>query len=428
MKHTINKLLCGSTRSGKTWAELKVLVQAALLGSIALVVIDPHRDSLAGPLIGHLVAHGMQRRILFDRLSDVDRVLSWDFLPPSTASNNLVRDAENESNIRAFIDVLCRRRQVETVATSPLVEEGLLDVLWLYVEQDRRVPLTDIQFALSPRHPKFRQLLDHCTNPEIVRKFRAIARARTSRSQHAAVIRFIRGVCSSPAFSVRCTAQPTLHLGNVLDKYGIVAAEGGGASLSDDAMRSMMGAIVLQVIRYVRTRPRPYPPVILAMDEATNAGLVGASGYETRALAECAKMGLFFHILIQQLNFPNAAITEAVLANTLVHEWYFNANPAVRRKASVDLGSRDYMNVIGSLKVGERMVKDRDRVYRDYVEPLVDPWGFEGLAKRKAERALVEIQKRPEYRTPTTRGRATNEAKAPNGNVIPEEENPQLGI
>lgn len=426
MKHTINILRCGSTRSGKTWAELKFLVEAALLGFVALVVIDPHRDSLAGPLVAHLVAHGMQRRILFDRLSDVHRVLSWDFLPPSTASDLLVRDAENESNIRAFIDVLCRRRQVESVATSPLVEEGLLDVLWLYVEQDRRIPLTDIQFALSPRHPKFRQLLDHCTNPEIVHKFRAIARAKSSRSQLSAVSRFIKGVCSSPAFAVRCTAEPTLNLGQVLNRDGIVIAEGGGASLSDDAMRSMMGAIVLQVIRYVRTRPRPYPPVILAMDECTNAGLIGGSGYETRALAECAKMGLFFHILVQQLNFPNAAITEAVLANTLIHEWYFNANPAVRRKASVDLGNRDYMNIIGTLKVGERMIKDRDRVYREYVEPLVDPYGFEGLAKLKSERALVEIQKRPEYRTPTTRGRSA--AEAPNSNVIPEKENPQLGI
>src|SRR5882672_6340151 len=89
-------LACGSTRSGKTWAELKRLVTAALRGTIALVVIDPNRDSLATPLLAHLIARGLQNRIVFDRLSDLHRVLSWDFLPPSTATDPLVRFAENE--------------------------------------------------------------------------------------------------------------------------------------------------------------------------------------------------------------------------------------------------------------------------------------------------------------------------------------------
>ncbi len=423
----INLLICGSTRSGKTWAELKRLVKAAEDGNIALVVIDPHKDSLAGPLLSHLVARGMWRRVLFERLADLFRVLSWEFLTASPAKDPLIRYAENESNIRAFIDVLCRRRQIDSIAATPLIEEWVLDVLWLYVEQDRPTPLTDIQFAFEPRHPKLRQLIDHCRNPEIASKFQAVALGKTRRSQFAAAARLIKSVCSSPAFAVRCASNPSFNLGRHLDNAGIVIVEGGGATLSDDAMRIMMGSVILQVIRYVRARPTPYPPVVLVVDEATNAGLIGASGFETRALAECAKMGLHIHILVQQLNFPTAAITDAVLANTLAHEWFFNANAAVRRQAAIDLGDREYADVIGRFKVGERAVKYKNIVYSEYVTPLDDPWGFEGLAERKAKRALLDIQARPEYRTPEPRtSQFNNDDEDDNGPS--EDNNPQVGI
>ena len=237
MTPMINTLTCGSTRSGKTWSELRKLVEAAEMGFIALVVLDPHRDSLATPLVEHLVARGMQRRILFDRLVDVHRVLGWDFLPPSSASNSLDRLAENEAHIRAFTDVLCRRRQVESLATTPLIEEWLLNVTWLYIEQDQRLPLTDMQFAFDPKHATFKRMLDHCMNPDVAAKFRAIARGTTRRSQFAAATRLIAAVCGSPAFAVRCTSRPTFDLGRFLNNHaGILIVEGGGANLSDDAM------------------------------------------------------------------------------------------------------------------------------------------------------------------------------------------------
>jgi hypothetical protein len=59
-----NILLCGSTRSGKSMAEARRLLDAADEGA-ALVVIDPHRDSLAARLLEHLVARGHEKRILF---------------------------------------------------------------------------------------------------------------------------------------------------------------------------------------------------------------------------------------------------------------------------------------------------------------------------------------------------------------------------
>src|SRR5438270_7154770 len=103
-------------------AEVRRLVEAAKEGA-SLVVIDPHRDSLAARLQEHLVARGMQRRILYDRLADLDRVIGYDFLPKPTATSPLEYLTEADDLIRAFCDVLCRRRQMESLATSALTEE-----------------------------------------------------------------------------------------------------------------------------------------------------------------------------------------------------------------------------------------------------------------------------------------------------------------
>ncbi len=76
----MNTLIVGSTRSGKSTAELKNLVEVAERGDTAIVVFDPHRDSLAFGALSQLTARGMKNRILYDRLSELHRVLGWDFL------------------------------------------------------------------------------------------------------------------------------------------------------------------------------------------------------------------------------------------------------------------------------------------------------------------------------------------------------------
>src|SRR5437016_194441 len=109
-----NVLSVGSTRSGKSMTECRRLVDAAEDGC-SLVVIDPHPDSLAARLLEHLVARGLQKRILFDRLTDVDQVLGYDFLPKPSAKSPGERQRQLEELVFAFADVLCRRRQISTL-------------------------------------------------------------------------------------------------------------------------------------------------------------------------------------------------------------------------------------------------------------------------------------------------------------------------
>lgn len=427
-----NILVCGSTRSGKSLAELSRLVDAARDGA-ALVVIDPHRDSLGSRLLEHLIARGLSGRVLFDSLEAVDRVIGYDFLPQAIAANPLRYLNLVDELVRTFCDILCRRRNIESLATAAQTEEWVIPALALYVEQSDHPPLPILMHAFGPPdHPDFRRLLSRCRNGEVVAKFRQIETGAVRRGQFAPAERLIRGVCAAPAFATRCGA--TFDLASFLDGRGILIIEGGG-SVSDDAQRTVMGAVIIQTLRYIRSRPKPYPPVILVLDEATNANLIGASGYEVRAVAETQKMGLSLHTLVQSLNFPSTDITEGMLTNCLRHEWFFAANEAVVRKAAADLGSKDYEAGIRSLKPGERYVKDRDRVFREYVPLLRDPWGFPGLAKKKAQHALEEIKTRPEYRSPQLiSGMSFPNPKSERplrSNELPprsEEENPNLGI
>lgn len=209
--------------------------------------------------------------------------------------------------------------------------------------------------------------------------------------------------------------------------------EGSNDGISSDAMQTIMGAVVLRVINYVRRRNNNKTRVLLVLDEATNAQLV--SGHEVRAMAELQKKGLDCHVLVQLLDFPSNKITEGVLSNAVRHEWYYNANPAVIRRAIEDLGLRppkgtdgklsdDASSFVRNLEVGERWVKYRgkvrEQVFRERVPQLQNPWTFPYLVKKKAWQALARIRDRSEYQRPgesalddADNGEATSEPTTP---------------
>jgi hypothetical protein len=66
-----NKLVTGSTQSGKSYSELHDILAAADERRIAIVVLDPHRGSLAYNALQHLVARGHASRIIWDSLGDL---------------------------------------------------------------------------------------------------------------------------------------------------------------------------------------------------------------------------------------------------------------------------------------------------------------------------------------------------------------------
>ena len=399
-----NRLICGSTRCGKSFAEVVEIVIAAMVGvmtsahKMAVVVIDPHVHSLAGNAFKYLVACSQTDRILFDRLSSFHRVLGYQFLQPSRASNPLQREAENDQTVKEFVDVLGRRKDAESLAKNPLTEEHAVDGLSHIINQDQPTPDSHFQYAYSPETDEFSELLEHCTKSDLKQKFQAVADGRIKPGLYAPAKRLFRSICT-PAFTARC--HNTFDLNGFLDDAGILLVEGGSESNSQDAANTVMGGLGMKVIQYVRSRRRPTPRVLLVLDEATNAKLVGAAGHEVRAMAELQKKGLDIHVLVQSPNFPNPFIEDAIFTNCIEHQWFFTANDAVARKAAADLGDPSYRERVRSLRRGERFIKRLNRVTFNTVKGLPDPWAFPGLAERKAVAAYKKIIARPEYWSPT---------------------------
>jgi hypothetical protein len=374
------------------------IITAAMCAAISIVVIDPHEHSLAWNSFLQLVARGFGRRVLFDRLSNLSRVLGYRFLRPSNARNPFRQKSENEQTTREFCDVLMRRRDMSSLAGHPQTEEFITDALDLILQQRTEVSAAKIEFALQPDHKEFKRLVANCTNDELRTKFEAIAEGRIKPGMYASAARLIRGACRSPAFTLRC--EPTFDLYDFLDNRGILLVEGSSQGISSDTASMIMGAIILQVINYVRSRRTSQPRVLLIMDEATNANLIGGAGHEVRALAELQKKGLDVHILVQSPTFANAFVEDGVFTNCIEHHWFFAANDAVAQKAARDLDDADYREAVRGLRRGERFIKRLNHVTREMVTPLPDPWPFPGLSERKARTALSQILKRPEYWSP----------------------------
>ena len=171
-------LIVGASGSGKSTAEVKELIREAKAGNSAIVCIDPHVESLAAQLFAHLCEAGLQDRVIYDRLGDLDRVLKWEFLQPSRAKSAHQRFAENENRCREFADVLMRRRGKSSMADTPSVEEWTMAALSLYIHQRQRRPLSDLRYAFDFSHPTFQSMLRECQDDDTCHKIETLIESK----------------------------------------------------------------------------------------------------------------------------------------------------------------------------------------------------------------------------------------------------------
>ncbi len=330
-------LICGASRSGKSEAELSHLVPLARAGQTAIIVMDPP-GTLAQKFLLHLHALGIADRVIYDRLADTDRVPGYDWLLPSAHPDPLQREAENDERIREFAAILLRRRRIHDPALTPVIEEGLLAALGLYLAQRSPCPLPWVADAFDLGSKERTHLLANCTEPKLVRKFQDYAALNPTarRTETGPAERILRAVCLSPAFRVR-SGHATIDLGRFLDEKGILILDGSSrGNLSRDAAAVMMGAVLLRVIQHCRSGAKNR--VALVLDEAVNAGLIGM--HESQALSEAGKWGLEFRILIQNpFSFASEEIRGNVLQNCWRHEWFRQGSPEASRLAAEDVGT-----------------------------------------------------------------------------------------
>jgi hypothetical protein len=89
-----HRIILGAPGSGKSEA-IKLWVLRAALGWDVSISVDDRHGSLVYDLLGHLIAHGLEKRVIFERAKWTDRVLGWDFTVPSTESDPETRKVEN---------------------------------------------------------------------------------------------------------------------------------------------------------------------------------------------------------------------------------------------------------------------------------------------------------------------------------------------
>lgn len=409
----LNVLTVGQTTSGKSTAKCRDIVLEALRGLTSIVVCDPHKNSLARWICTHLLARGLERRVLFDQLSYLKKVLGWCWLEPSKAKDELTRRAENDERKRALGALLGWQRGTQQL--GPQTQECVDLAVEFYIAQDEETDIRELHNVLVPGHPILKKMLDHCTDPDLTRWFGDLARRKIARGVVAPAYRLISGVTRCPSFqlrSVRSIDAFSLEafLGNP-DNPGILLIEGGSdGNVSFESMRVMLGAVIQKVVSFVKNRPHPEPRIHLVIDEGAAAGLVDR--YLSRVLMETQKGGLNVTILTQTPNFGNPFVNDSVMQNTQRHEWMFCGSAAVAQQGAADLGSPDYKERLMRIGRGVRIVKDLREVFQEYVPPMERAWSFPGLDEAKAKEALRRIRKRPEYLT-GARSTAASERSVP---------------
>jgi len=391
----------GATRQGKTLAAARAVVEAP---HEAAVILDPHRDSLAAAVLMHA-----DDNLLYERLSDVRTTLGFELLAPSDHPDEAQRRLINHGRAEAFVEILLRRRGEASMAGSPLMEEWVTGALMLYLFQDARRPLALLPSAFLPGTAEFAALVRGCTLPDVRHKFGQLERLspRALRAEVGSAARLVNAVFRSSAFLPR--SRGGFDLGRFLQARGKLVVERGD-EVGDDAMRAIMGAIVLLVIDHARRRPRPDPPIRIYIDEATNAGLVGRP--ELRGVAETNKTGLYWDFLVQNLDFPGGA--DPVLQNCHRREWFGCPFHGLARTAAIDVAgglppaseeSRAEQVAaltadIRNLPPGWRWVCGDGGSRKEYV-PLLEGWpDWPGLREAKLREKLCRIHARPEYRRP----------------------------
>jgi hypothetical protein len=409
-----NVLQVGATRQGKTLAAGRCVVEST---DEAAVILDPHKQSLAQTVLTHATGN-----LLYERLSDIRFTLGFDMLMPSAHPDAAQRHLENQRRAESFVEILLRRRDLDGMASTPLMEEWVMAAIMLYLFQKARKPLAQLPNAFLPGTDEFTILLRDSTLPEIRHKFQQLEKLslRGLRAEVGSATRLMNAVFRSPAFTVRCRGG--FDLGDFFQRKGKLIVER-GEEIGDDTMRVIMGAIILLVIEHAKRRPKPYPPIRIYIDEATNARLVG--GPELRGLAETNKNGLYWTFLVQNLDFPGGA--DAVLQNCVRHEWFGCPYHELARKAATDVlaglppseQSRaerltQLTHEIMTLPPGWRWVRDAHGARKEYVPLLVNPWpDWPGLRDAKLQEKLQWIHARPEYGGPATPPSTTSSTATP---------------
>jgi hypothetical protein len=447
-----SSLTVGSTGSGKSEGELVDLVRLAGRRDYAVVLLDGH-GPLALRAAGHWAARGHEDRLVYEPLEATERVLCWHMLPRSTASGvsqRLIEDAETREEVaQCFL----AQRNLDTLTDRPWTKEWLEAAISLCLAQPGPEPLGSLTHAFDVGSADYERLLGSCTDEGLVAKFRAMERLKRKNEvqyeiQTGPGRRLVDLVCGSEVVRLRSRPGPFDWLA-ALRQRKLVAFSGGGLR-TKEIKRALFLLVSLQVIQGVRRHfaetQKPLP-VVLVLEEAGALSLV--TPFVLAALQELRKAGLAVHLITQSsVDFGDRDLFQAILTNTPTQAWYQCLSPAdqelgaralanatfsplavhyarprvlpdgatlvtdrdrglpvrhTRYRRITDhfyktpqLHEQEYKTALASLRVGERLVRDRGGVRREQVRPVRAPW-FRRVSDDSTRTLIERLRRQPIY-------------------------------
>lgn len=333
-----NRLIVGATQYGKTTSEGKDLISAALRGEYAIVVCDP-QGSLVNQMIPHIITCKLGGRTLFDFLDYNKKTLGFGFLKPPKYKDPRERRKAIDFIARSSAEVFTRRREGYLLSDHVLTEEWTIGALKLHLSQKVALPAFLLPYAFEPGTKQFEKYLEGCTDDDLYRKFSSLENMspREVRERIEPARRLFEVVCRCPAFEDRC--HDSFDLYDFLKRKGILLLSGQHKGhLSDDAIRTVLGMVITEVIQAVKwhygVTDKPLK-VILAIDEATNYLLFGEE--EAKACLTTQKAGLSIDCLVQSLDFGSLDILSKVFQGFTERHWYNCTGPTAEMGA-IDVG------------------------------------------------------------------------------------------
>ncbi len=437
-----SRVIVGSTGSGKSEGELIDLVRLAERRDCAVVLLDGH-GPLAVAAVGHWALKGHERRVVYEPLDATDRVLAWDMLPPSRAADRSRRLLEDGETTEEVAQCFLAQRNLSSVNDKPYTKEWLDAAIALCLSQPRSEPLPSLLHAFRVESAGYERLLRECRQPDVTAKFRSLERIRRRNPVQYEIMtgasrRLVELTCGSEIVRLRARPGPFDWL-QAIQERRLIAFDGGGIR-SRELKRTVFLLASLQVIQAVRRHfsetKRPLP-VVLVLEEAGALGLV--TPFVLAALQELRKAGLSIHVLTQScLDFGDPSLFQSVLANTGWQCWYQILSPAdqelgakvltnaafdshavqftrarmvakrepltapwhARMREVIDpyfkspsLQEQEFRTRLATLRVGERLVRDRRSVRPERVRmlrPAPVPGGFEAFTREVIERVRAQ--------------------------------------
>lgn len=295
-----HRLSSGGSQSGKTTGSVKDAVRKIEEGTCAVALYDP-KGSYADKLIAHIVKRDLhtKRRIIYDDLNYLGRVVDYTLIQRSTDTDPLIRRQQNEIFKNDFLQVLGAVHG-DDLTTMPTKGTGAEMAYELWAVNDLpQVAIARCLDVMSAEHRAWRRNL---TKPGVIHYFEELI-AATPRQRHDETFPTVKmlEIFASIIIEARTLGTP-VSLEPLLREKAVWIMRGSPASRASDFLMASHALSILQTVeRFYKRTGNPLPVRIINDECLAHPGLMGKAIMDR--MVECLEQGVEIESLWQCLPF-----------------------------------------------------------------------------------------------------------------------------